>query len=377
MSSLLLSPTKIGDLDLNNRVIMAPLTRGRGGLSRKANKYMAEYYAMRASAGLIVSEATAISEQGYGWYGSVGLYTKEQAECWKPVVEAVHAKGGKIFAQLWHMGRQAHSSFHDSKPEVVAPSAIVVPGGHVRDVHQQEVPFEMPRALETEEIPGIVADYVESARLAKLAGFDGVEVHSANGYLIDVFLQSSTNLRTDRYGGSFENRFRILKEVVEGIAAAEHFPYSRIGVRISPNGVFGGMGSADNFDMFTYVATQLNAYGLSYLHVMDGLGFGFHNLCKAVTVFDLKKVFDGPIMVNVGLTKDSAEGMLRSGACDLAAFGRPYLSNPDLVERFQNNWPVAESAPYGDWYGRFPTPEECLDGYLTYKPYEAPKVDQA
>lgn len=374
MSSALLSPTKIGDLELTNRVVMAPLTRGRGGLSRTANKYMAEYYAMRASAGLIVSEATAISEQGYGWYGSVGLYTEEQADCWKPVVDAIHVKGGKVFAQLWHMGRQAHSSFH-SKPEIVAPSAIAVPSGHLRDVNHQEVPYEMPRALETEEIPGIVADYVESARLAKLAGFDGVEVHSANGYLLDVFLQSSTNLRTDHYGGSFENRFRFLKEVVEGIAAAGHYPYNRIGVRISPNGVFGGVGSADNFDMFTYVAGQLNTYGLAYLHVMDGLGFGFHGLCKVVTVFDLKKVFDGPIMSNVGLTKESAEGMLRSGACDLAAFGRPYLGNPDLVERFQNNWPLAE-ASYGDWYGHFPTPEECLDGYLTYKPYEAPKVDQ-
>jgi len=369
MSSQLLSPVKIGDLDLPNRVIMAPLTRGRAGLSRKANKYMAEYYEMRASAGLIIGEATAVSEQGYGWFGSAGLYTEEHAHGWKIVTDAVHAKGGKMFAQLWHMGRQAHSSFH-SKPEIVAPSAISVGGGHTRDINHNESEYELPRALETEEIPGVVVDYIESARLAKLAGFDGVEVHGANGYLIDEFLQSSTNQRTDRYGGSFENRFRILKEIVEGIAAAGHFPYNRIGVRISPNGVFGGMGSADNFEMFTYVAAQLNTYGLAYLHVMDGLGFGFHNLGKAITAFDIKKVFNGPVMVNVGLTKDSAEGIIRSGAADLTAFGRPYLSNPDLVERFQNNWPIVESAPYPDWYGGLSNPEECLDGYLTYKPYE-------
>jgi N-ethylmaleimide reductase len=217
MASLLLSPTTIGKLALKNRVVLAPLTRARAGPSRIPNDLMKTYYEQRANAGLLIAEATAISEQGYGWYGAPGIYTEEQAHAWKPAVDAVHAKGAKFFIQLWHMGRQGHPSFNPAN-EVVAPSAIPVGGdAHTRDATGARVPYVTPRALETSEIPALVQSYKESAKIAKLAGFDGVEIHGANGYLIDTFLQSSTNHRTDEYGGSMENRYRLLKEVIRSV----------------------------------------------------------------------------------------------------------------------------------------------------------------
>lgn len=371
--SELLSPVKIGPHELANRVVMAPLTRGRAGLSRLANEYMKEYYEMRASAGLIISEGIAISRQGYGWYGTAGMYTQEQCDSWKPVIRAIHARGGKIFLQLWHLGRQAHSSFNEGQ-STVAASAIGIGGdARTRDIEQRSVPYEVPRALETEEIPGIVQDYVRCAAFAKEAGFDGVEVHAANGYLIDSFLQSSTNKRTDGYGGPKEQRFRILAEVVE--ALFQVYPSNQIGVKLSPNGTFGGMGSADNFEAFTYYAAQLNKYNLAYLHVMDGVSLGYHNLSPRVRLSHIRALFQGPIIGNVGYTQETAEGAVRTGAVDLIAFGRPFLSNPDLVERFQNNWPLEPSPPYAAWYGRTPDAKDSLEGYLTYRPYVPPSAD--
>lgn len=366
--SQLLSSFKLGSLELSNRVVMAPLTRGRAGVSRVPNDYMRQYYEMRASAGLIISEASAISPQGYGWFGAPGLYTLEHQEAWKPITAAVHAKGGKMFAQLWHMGRQSHPTFHDTN-EIVAPSAIKIPGdGHVRDASDQPVPYALPRALTTEEVEALPKQYQESARIAKEAGFDGVEIHSANGYLLDTFLQSSTNHREDKYGGSLENRVRIIHEVIR--AVAEVFPYDRIGVRISPNGIFGGMGSADNDVLFPFLAKEISHYGLAYLHVMDGIRFGFHNLCKPVTLFDIKREFGGPVIGNITFTKDTAEGAVRTGAVDLIAFGRAFISNPDLVERFRDNIPLAEDAPFAHWYGHNADPSKALEGYLTYGPAE-------
>jgi N-ethylmaleimide reductase len=357
----------MGSLQLQNRVVMAPLTRARAGISRMPNDFMRQYYEMRGSAGLIITEATAITEKGYGWFGAPGLYTHEHAEAWKSIVAATQAKGAKIFIQLWHMGRQAHSSFNVDK-EIVAPSAIAVPGeAHTRDANREAVPYETPRALTVEEISQVVQDFKRGAKLAKEAGFDGVEIHGANGYLIDTFLQSSSNVRTDNYGGSFENRYRILKEIVE--AVGEVYDFDRIGIRFSPNGVYGGMGSIDNDFIFEYVAAQLSNYGLAYLHVMDGLNFGFHNLCRPVTCFDIKKNFNGPVIGNITYTKDTAEGAIRSGAADLIAFGRPYITNPDLVERFANNWPLNPDPQYSDWYGTTPDAKDCLEGYTTYLPY--------
>jgi len=364
--SQLLSPVKLGSLELKNRVVLAPLTRARAGPSRIPNDLITTYYEQRANAGLLISEGVGISVQGHGWLGAPALYTEEQAKGWKDVTEAVHGKGSKIFAQLWHMGRQGHPSFNPAN-EVVAPSAIGISGeSATRNTDGERVPYAVPRALETSEIPGIVQDYQHAAKMAKLAGFDGVEIHGANGYLIDEFLQSSTNQRTDNYGGSIINRYRFLKEIVE--AVGQVYPYDRIGVRISPNGVFGGMGSADNYETFTYILDQLSSYGLGYLHIMDGLGFGFHNKDKAVTLFDAKVHFKGPVIGNIDYTKETAEGAIRSGAADLIAFGRSYITNPDLVERFTNNWPLAGPPPYEVWYAGE------AKGYTDYPTYTPPVV---
>jgi len=307
---------------------------------------MAEYYAQRSSAGLIVTEATTISEEANGWNESPGIYTDAMTQGWKQVVDAVHQKGGVIFLQLWHMGRSSHSSFHHGKP-AVAPSAIKIEGDGIHTPTGKQ-PYEVPRALETAEIPRVVEDYRRAAERAKEAGFDGVEVHGANGYLIDEFLQSKTNHRTDQYGGSVENRYRFLKEVVSAVATV--WPAHRVGVRLSPNGVFNDMGSPDFREQFTYVAGQLDSFGLAYLHVMDGLAFGFHKLGEPMTLAEFRKVFHGPLIGNCGYTQETAEKAIAEGHADLIAFGRPFISNPDLVERFKNGWPLAELAPMTDWY---------------------------
>jgi len=346
MPNSLFQPFKMHDLPLQNRVVLAPMTRSRAGTARLPNAVMAEYYAQRSSAGLIVTEATTISEEANGWNESPGIYTDAMTQGWKQVVDAVHQKGGVIFLQLWHMGRSSHSSFHHGKP-AVAPSAIKIEGDGIHTPTGKQ-PYEVPRALETAEIPRVVEDYRRAAERAKEAGFDGVEVHGANGYLIDEFLQSKTNHRTDQYGGSVENRYRFLKEVVSAVATV--WPAHRVGVRLSPNGVFNDMGSPDFREQFTYVAGQLDSFGLAYLHVMDGLAFGFHKLGEPMTLAEFRKVFHGPLIGNCGYTQETAEKAIAEGHADLIAFGRPFISNPDLVERFKNGWPLAELAPMTDWY---------------------------
>ena len=346
-SKRLLQPFKMHDLTLPNRVVMAPMTRSRAGESRIPNALMAEYYSQRASAGLIITEATTISPQANGWNQSPGIYTDEMVAGWKLVTDAVHAADGRIFLQLWHMGRASHSDFHDGELPV-APSAIAIQGDGIHTPDGQKKPYEIPRALETDEIPKIVDDYRLAAKRAFAAGFDGVEIHSANGYLLDQFLQSKTNQRKDVYGGSIENRYRLLGEVVDavtGVSAA-----NRVGVRIAPNGHFNDMGSPDYHEQFTYVAGQLETYGLAYLHVMDGTGFGFHELGEPMTLQDFRSVFHGPLIGNVGYTEATAEAAIAGGNADLIAFGRPFISNPDLVRRFANNWPLAEPADMSTWY---------------------------
>jgi len=346
MPSALLQPFQLRDLALRNRVVMAPLTRSRAGANRLPNAVMAEYYAQRSSAGLIISEATTISEQANGWLESPGIYTDAMMEGWRLTTDAVHARGGCIFLQLWHMGRASHSSFHDGSLPVSA-SAIPIAGD---DIHTPlgKLPHETPRALETAEIPGIVADYARAAARGRAAGFDGVEIHAANGYLIDQFLQSRTNHRTDRYGGGIENRFRFLAEVVE--AVANEWPAGRVGVRLAPNGGFNDMGSPDFREQFIFVAEQLDAFGLAYLHVMDGLAFGFHQLGEPMTLAEFRSVFRGPLIGNCGYTQATAEAAIDGGLADLIAFGRPFISNPDLVERFARGWPLAQPAPMSVWY---------------------------
>lgn len=273
----------------------------------------------------------------------------------------MHEADGIIFTQLWHLGRVTSSVFHGLQP--VSASAIAA-SGQVTDYDGTKVPYEVPRALETHEIAESVNEYRIAAKNARDAGFDGVEIHGANGYFIDQFLQSCSNKREDQYGGSLENRFRILREVIE--AAKESYPSTRIGVRLSPNGVFNSMGSADNHEAFTYYISELNKLNLAYVHVMDGLGFGFHNLCKQFKLADVRKVYDGTIIGNVGYEKLTAEGAINTGAVDLIAFGRPFIGNPDLPARLLNNWPLVDAA-YPSYYS-YPDDNPRI-GYTDFPAY--------
>ena len=342
----LLQSYDLSGTTLSNRIVLAPMTRARAGAERLANELMATYYAQRAGAGLVITEATTVSAQGNGWVESPGIYTDAQGDAWRQVVHAIHEKGSKVFLQLWHCGRASHSDFHDGALPV-APSAIPIQADGVH-TPQGKKEHETPRALGTSEIPAVVADYVSATERAKAAGFDGVEVHSANGYLLDQFLQSRTNQRDDAYGGSVENRFRLLREVVTGVT--EVFGASRVGVRLSPNGVFNDMGSPDYRETFLYAASQLDAFGLSYLHVVDGLAFGFHELGEAMTLADFRAVYLGTLMGNCGYTLEAAEAAVATGDADLIAIGRPYIGNPDLVERYRNDWPLSEESDPSTWY---------------------------
>jgi N-ethylmaleimide reductase len=368
----LFSSFDLGGLTLKNRVVMSPLTRSRAGEQRLPNLLMAEYYAQRASAGLIITEATVVSRQGIGWLNSPGIYSAEQVSGWKRVVDAVHAKGTPMFLQLWHCGRASHRLFHEDQALPVAPSAIKINGAYSHTPFGKR-PYETPRALHTDEVSAIVKDYRRAAERAKAAGFDGVEIHAANGYLIDQFLQSKTNLRTDRYGGSVENRYRFLDEVVRAILTV--WPSSRVGVHLAPNGNFNDMGSPDFRETFLYVARQLSGYGLAYLHVVDGLAFGFHGLGTPMTLAEFRTVFKGPLMGNCGYVQDTAEAAIQNQDADLISFGRPFLSNPDLVERFANGWPLNPPAELDVWYsfgavGYTDFPKFQLPGEAFGKPRE-------
>ena len=346
-TEVLFTPFNLRGLSLKNRIVMAPLTRSRAGEVRLPNALMAEYYSQRASAGLIITEATVVSKQGIGWLNSPGIYSDEQSEAWKQVVAAVHAKGTPIFLQLWHCGRASHSSFHDGRHLPVAPSAIKINGDYIHTPRGKET-YETPRALETDEVPLIVEDYLRAAERAQAAGFDGVEIHAANGYLIDQFLQSKTNQRADHYGGSLENRYRFLDEIVQAVLLA--LPAARVGVHLAPNGNFNDMGSPDFRETFLYAAKRLNQYGLAYLHVVDGLEFGFHELGPPMSSAEFRQVFQGPLIANCGYTRETAEAAIRQGHADLISFGRPFISNPDLVERFAHGWPLNPPADQDVWY---------------------------
>ncbi|THB70797.1 MAG: alkene reductase [Desulfobulbaceae bacterium] len=352
-------PYKMGNLDLQNRIALAPMTRGRAGDSRIPNEIMATYYAQRASAGLLITEATVVSAQGNGWIGSPGIYSDEMARGWELVTKKVAETGTPIFLQLWHCGRASHSDFHNGELPVSA-SAVKLNGDAVH-TPQGKKEYEVPRPLTVEEIGKTVEDYRRAARYAREAGFTGVEVHAANGYLVNQFLDSKTNLREDGYGGSIENRYRFLKEIMAAVLA--ELDSSRVGVRLSPNGVFNDMGSPDFRETFLYVAEQLDGHNLAYLHVMDGLGFGFHEQGEPMTLDEFRAVYNGTIMGNCGYTLEDGQQRIDSGLADLVAYGRPFITNPDLVERFQNNW---ELHPWDDmthWYT--PGPE----GYTDYGVY--------
>jgi N-ethylmaleimide reductase len=341
--STLFDPVQIGDLHLNNRIFMAPLTRMRskqpGNIPQALN---AEYYAQRSSAGLIISEATQISPLGQGYPATPGIHTSEQIEGWKLVTKAVHDKGGKIFLQLWHVGRISHSTHHPSEGLPVAPTAIK-PSGKVFTADFKQALYETPRALETSEIPGIVEEYRVAASNAKSAGFDGVEVHGANGYLLDQFLQDGSNKRTDRYGGSIENRARFLLEVVDAVVTV--WGKARVGVRLSPYGTFNDMSDSDPVKLFTYVLTELSRRGIAYAHVIEpratgagGGDFAYDNAPCTADIF--RNVFNGTFISAGGYTLETAQAALAGKKADAVAFGRIFIANPDLPERFKKNAPL-------------------------------------
>jgi N-ethylmaleimide reductase len=330
----LFTPIEVGPLHLNNRIVMAPLTRSRAAKGNVPTALNALYYAQRASAGLIVSEATQISPQGQGYIATPGIHSDEQICGWSLVTKAVHVEGGHMVAQLWHVGRISHPSFQPGGSLPVAPSAIRPEAKAFTERGFEPIPT--PRALRTEEIPGIIEEYAQAARNALAAGFDGVEVHAANGYLIDQFLRDRTNRRTDRYGGSVENRTRFLLEAVDAVAAA--VGALRVGVRISPQNMQNDIVDSDPQALFNYVATQLAGRRLAYLHVIEGDTSG-----AKVPPFDyraLKRLFGGLVMANNGFDKRRANAAIADGDADLVAFGKPFIANPDLVVRLLLDAPL-------------------------------------
>ncbi len=336
MNTTLQTPIQIGPYHLPNRLVMAPLTRMRAP-DNIPTDLMNTYYAQRASAGLIITEASPISTQGVGYPATPCIYNDAQVDGWKKVTEAVHAKNGHIFLQLWHVGRISHPDFHAGALPV-APSAIAPQGDAVTPTGMQ--PFVTPRALETDEIQGIVEDYRKAAKNALTAGFDGVEIHSANGYLLDEFLRDGTNQRTDSYGGTFENRARILLEVTEAVVAV--WGAERVGIRLSPSGTFNDMTDSDPETFFVYLLGQLNSFGLAYLHVVDALEGDIRHGANVINLEVLRKAYKGTLIVCGGYDKARAEQVIAQGEADLVAFGQLYIANPDLVERFKLNAPLNE-----------------------------------
>ncbi len=327
----LFSPIQLGDVSLANRVIMAPMTRCRAGgeAYNIPQPISVTYYSQRAGAGLIITEGSQISPQGVGYPATPGIHSAEQVEGWIQITDAVHKKGGKIFLQLWHVGRSSHPDYHNGDLPV-APSAIKPAGEAVTYSGMQ--PFVTPRALEIDEIEAIVEDFRTAAANAKLAGFDGVEIHAANGYLIDQFIRSGSNQRNDRYGESLENRGRFLLEVTE--AVVDVWGAERVGVRLSPSGTFNDMSDSDPEVTFTHVAEQLNRYGLAYLHVVNALEGDIRHGATEVPLSAMRKAWHGVLIANGGYGRDRANADISSGTADAISFATSFLSNPDLPERF-------------------------------------------
>jgi N-ethylmaleimide reductase len=318
-------PYELGDLKLANRTVMAPMTRSRAVDGNVPNPMAATYYLQRASAGLIVTEASQVSPQGVGYIRTPGIHSAEQVAGWRNVTDAVHGAGGKIFLQLWHVGRISHPDFHGGALPV-APSAIAANGTVF--TAQGPQPMVTPRALDLAELPGIVAQFRAGAENAKKAGFDGVELHGANGYLLDQFTRDGTNTRTDAYGGSVENRARLPLEVVD--AVVDVWGPARVGYRVSPNGAFNSMADSDPVRTFSHLAEALNRRGIGYLHVVDPVADGAKRISPV-----LRRIFDGTYIVNGGFDLASANAAIARGEADLVAFGAPFLANPDLPERFR------------------------------------------
>ena len=338
----LFDPVVLGPYTLANRVVMAPLTRSRADDEGVPGELQATYYAQRATAGLIISEATNISPQGKGYIRTPGIWSKEQVEGWKLTTKAVHDKGGRIYLQLWHVGRVSHPDLQPGGSLPVAPSAV-------RAENQQAYTYEgfkplvTPRALETAEIPGIVADYAHAAKCAKEAGFDGVEIHAANGYLLQQFLSDKTNKRTDQYGGSIENRTRIVVEVVDAVVKV--WGGDRVGIRLAPLTKFADIGDSNPEPVYMSLVEQLNPFKLSYIHVIEGDTGGDRNPSGGFDLQKLRHAFNGLYMVNNNYTLELAVEARAENLADLICFGRPFISNPDLVERLREGAPLATPDP--------------------------------
>ena len=341
----LFAPATVGHLALPSRFVMAPMTRNRALPSLAPGPQAALYYAQRASAGLIVTEATQVSESAAGYVFTPGLHTDDQVAGWRTVTDAVHAAGGRIVVQLWHTGRISHPVMRPDGSTPVSASAIAAEG----EVITYEGPkrFPTPRGLEIDEIAGIVADFAQAARNAVRAGFDGIEIHAANGYLVDQFLRDGANHRTDAYGGSIENRARFLLEVVDATAAA--IGAHRVGVRISPSSPFNSMSDSDPVALTRYVAAQLDARQVMYLHVLEMPSGNDPAAVRPLTAI-ARDAFTGPLVTNAGFSADTAEAVLARGDADLVAFGVPFLATPDFVERVRDG--AAGNAPdRGTFYG--------------------------
>ena len=359
-SSDLFKPMQLGALELSNRIVMAPLTRSRAKENDIPGDLAAEYYVQRAGAGLIIAEATQVSPQGKGYVFTPGIYSDAQVHAWKNITDAVHAAGSKMFLQLWHVGRISHPSIQLGGALPVAPSAIKPEGQSY--TNDGFVPMVTPRALETAEIPGIVEQYRRAAVNAKAAGFDGVEIHAANGYLLDQFLRDKTNERTDAYGGSIEHRARLLLEVTA--AVVQVWGGDRVGIRISPLSSFGDIADSNPQALFTYVVEQLNSFNLAYLHAIEGDTGGTREVPGGFDLQILRRLFNGVYMANNGYDLNLALAARAGNKADLIAFGRAFIANPDLVERLRLVAPLNTPDPatmYGGGAG----------GYIDYPALKA------
>ena len=350
----LFTPVTLGKLTLKNRMVMAPMTRNRAAEGNIPQAMNVEYYRQRASAGLIISEASQVSPQGIGYPGTPGIHSEAQVSGWQKVTDAVHNEGGFIYLQLWYCGRISHPDLLPDKQTPVAPSAIK-PEGEVATFEGMKA-FVEPRALEINEIQNIVASYKNAAQMAKQAGFDGVEIHAANGYLLDQFLRDGTNRRNDEYGGNEENRMRFLNQVID--AVLDVWDSNSVGIRLTPENSFNSMSDSNPQAHFNYFITQLNKRNFAYLHILEGDMMG---AAQNVNYRALRDVYKGIYMANNGYDKNRAQTAISNGDCDLVAFGVPFLANPDLVHRYKNKLPLNE-ADQATFYGGDET------GYTDY-PY--------
>jgi 2,4-dienoyl-CoA reductase-like NADH-dependent reductase (Old Yellow Enzyme family) len=354
----LFDPIKLGALNCPNRILMAPLTRGRATRAHVPTELMKTYYSQRAAAGLILTEATGISRQGLGWPYAPGLWTDAQVEGWKPVTEAVHEAGGRIFAQLWHMGRLVHESLGGEQP--VSASATTAP--HKAHTYDGRQPYNQARALRLDEIPDLIGDYAQAARNAMTAGFDGVQIHGANGYLIDQFLRDGTNLRDDDYGGPVENRIRLLRQVAQ--AVADEVGADRTAVRLSPNGDSQGANDSDPFTLFPAAAAVLSEIGIAFLELREPSFDGTFGKAEVAPVHPyIRQAFKGPLVLNSDYTLARGQAALDAGEADAIAFGRPFISNPDLVARLRAGATLQDDV-MATWYSQGP------EGYVDYPALE-------